>query len=59
MRFTITEMSLGDILSRGMSLLLSRFPVFMAIEFLVVIPTLVLQLEPVIDFGILLLPPVG
>ena len=44
MKFAITPMSVGEILSRGVSLLFGRLGVFLAIEFFVVTPTLVLEL---------------
>lgn len=44
MRFTITAMSVTDLLARGFSLLFARLPLFLAIEVIVVGPTLILQL---------------
>lgn len=44
MKYTIEPMGLGDILSRGISLMVSRFGVFFAIEMIVAAPGLALQL---------------
>ena len=44
MRFTIEPMSMGEILSRAISLLIARLGVFLAIEAIAVTPTLILQL---------------
>lgn len=53
MKFTITPMSIGEILSRGVSLFFTRFGVFLAIEVIMVSPTLVLQLAlPELAMGI-------
>jgi hypothetical protein len=53
MKFTITPMSIGEILSRGVSLFFTRFGVFLAIEVIMVSPTLVLQLAlPELAMGV-------
>jgi hypothetical protein len=44
MKFTIEPMNLGDILSRAFRVLFSRLGVFIAIELIMVAPTLTLQL---------------
>jgi hypothetical protein len=44
MRFELGAMSVGDILDRGLKLLLARLPTFYTINFLVLMPVLVLQL---------------
>lgn len=44
MKFTITPMSIGEILGRAASLLFSRLGLFLAIELIVVSPALILQL---------------
>jgi hypothetical protein len=44
MKFTITEMSVGEILERGIKLLFARLPAFFAIELIVLSPTLIMQL---------------
>jgi hypothetical protein len=53
MKFTITPMSIGEILSRGVSLFFTRLGVFLAIEVIMVSPTLVLQLAlPELAMGV-------
>ncbi len=44
MKFTIAPMTLGEILARAVSLLFGRLGLFLAIEIIIVTPTLILQL---------------
>lgn len=44
MKFTITEMSAGEIVGRGISLFFARLPVLFAIEMIVLSPILIFEL---------------
>ena len=44
MKFTITEMSVGEILERAFKLLFTRLPIFFAIQFIIHAPVLIFQL---------------
>jgi hypothetical protein len=44
MKFPLGAMSLGDILDRGLKLLLGRFPLFFTISLLVQLPVIILQM---------------
>jgi hypothetical protein len=53
MKFTIAPMSVGEILSRAVTVFFSRISLFLAIEIIVVSPTLILQLAlPELAIGI-------
>jgi hypothetical protein len=52
MRFPLGEMTVGDILDRGLKLLFARLPVFYAVNLLVQAPLIVIQLAlPLVLFG--------
>jgi hypothetical protein len=65
---SIGELSLGDIMSRGINLLFKRLPYFFIIQFVVLLPTLLMQLvspfapvgiQLLIFLSILVLAPIG